>query len=88
MNETEISSPSVTSDVKQSFSKRLREALETLEEGQHITLRTKEDRQTITNVVLALKKKTGRLLTTELVQRRDDEGKIIIRIKRLEDPVA
>jgi len=68
---------------KLSFSKRLRTALETLEVGKCITLRTKEDRQTVTNVVLAVKKKSGHLLTTHLVQSRDDEGKIIIEIKRL-----
>lgn len=87
-NETEISAAEPTGPPKLSFGQRLRAALGTLDEGNCITLRTKEDRQTITNAVLAVKKKTGFKLTTEMLQRRDDEGKMIIRIKRLDEGVA
>lgn len=81
-DENEISTPEAVGPPKLTFGKRLRAALETLEPGKCITLRTKEDRQTITNAVLAVKKKTGAALTTELLQRRDDEGKMVIQIKR------
>lgn len=83
--DTEISAPQPIPKSKPSFGQRLREALLTLEPGKCINLETKQDRQTITNAVLAIKKKTGAKLTTEMVQRRNDEGKMIIRIKRLAD---
>lgn len=79
--ETEISTQQEATP-RLSFSRRLRDALEVLDEGKELVLKTREDRQTITNVVLAVKKKKGVNLKTELVQRRDDEGKIIIRIYR------
>lgn len=81
--ETEIGAVQAAAPPKLSFTKRLQQALETLDIDKQITLRTKEDRQTVTNAVLAVKKKTGFNLTTHLVQRRDEEGKIIIEIKRL-----
>lgn len=71
---------------KLSFSKRLKLALESLQPGKELKLKTREDRQTITNVVLATKKKMGFNLTTKLLQRRDDEGKIVIKISRLDEP--
>lgn len=71
--------------LKLSFSKRLKLALETLEPGKELKLKTREDRQTITNVVLATKKKMGFNLTTKLLQRRDEEGKIVISIRRLDE---
>ena len=80
----EISNPTAAAPPKLSFSKRLRDALSTLEEGKKITLRTKEDRQTVTNAVLAIKKKHGYNLTTHMLQGRDDEGKMIIEIERRE----
>lgn len=72
----------VVEEVRLSFGKRLRQALEALEEGKQITLRTKEDRQTVTNAVLAVKKKKGFDLKTRLLQGRDEEGKMIIQISR------
>lgn len=80
-DEIEISEPTPP---KMNFSKRLRAALETLEEGRAITLRTIEDRQTVTNAVLAIKKKRGFNLTTKMLQKRDETGRMIIEIKRLE----
>lgn len=86
--DTEISTPQTPEVPKLSFSKRLRSALEELAPGKELVLKTKEDRQIITNVVLATKKKMGVQLTTKLLQRRDDEGKIVISIRRLDEPVA
>lgn len=81
--ESEISTPQPITEPKLSFGQRLRAALETLEPGNAILLKTKEDRQTITNAVLAVKKKKGFNLTTRLAESRGDDGKMVVEIKRL-----
>ena len=87
MENEDISPPSPAEAPKVSFGKRLRLALEALPEGEKIEIRTKAERQHITNIVSATQKKLGVKLTTKLLVRRDDdpENKIVIRISRLAD---
>lgn len=83
--EQDISTPQVAEPPKVSFGRRLRNALESLGEGEKITIHTKAERQQITNIVSAVQKKTGNLYTTKLMVRRadDPDGKIAIQITRL-----
>jgi hypothetical protein len=83
--EVDISAPVPVEAPKLSFGRRLRTAIEALPEGEGITIRTKAERQYITNIVSAAQKKLGYRLTTKLLVRRDDdpENKIVIRISRI-----
>lgn len=67
------------------FGKRLRLALENLDEGKALIIRTKTERQHVTNVVSGVKKRLGFNLSTHLLVRRTDDpdGKIVIEIRRL-----
>lgn len=84
-SESDISAPAPAEQPKMSFGRRLRKAIEALPEGEKIDVRTKAERQHITNIVSSCQKKMGIRLTTKLLVRRDDdpENKIVIRISRL-----
>lgn len=72
-------------EFKLPFGKRLRMKLESLHEGEEFTIRTKNERQHVTNVVGMVQRKTGRKFSTNQVRRRseDPDGKITLTIKRL-----
>jgi hypothetical protein len=71
--------------VTTSFTKRLRTALEEMEDGQHRDIRTSAERQQVSNIVGQVQKKLGVKFQTVVLRKRDQdpEGKIAIRIKRI-----
>lgn len=82
----EISAPVRTAEEPpMSFGRRLRLAIEALNEGEKITIRTRNERQQVTNVVGTVQKRLQRRYTThQEVKRSDDpEGKIVLTIRRL-----
>lgn len=84
--EDEIGAPAAVAAARSvPFGRKLRLALESLKEGQGITIRTKTERQHVTNIVGTVQKKTGRRFETHLLVRRTDdpEGKIVIQINRV-----
>ncbi len=68
-----------------SFSKRLRQSLENMTDGQHVDIRTQAERQQVSNIVGQVQKKLGVKYETVVLRKRseDPEGKIAIRISRL-----
>lgn len=84
MPDEEISQPTPV-DQPLSFSKRLRAALETLPEGEAITLRTKKERSQIANITTQLRKTKGLYFSSHVMNKREDEpeGYLIIKIRKL-----
>ena len=83
--DTDISTPTPAEAPKLTFGRRLRMALAALPEGEKIDVRTRVERQQVTNIVSEMQRKLGIKFTTKLLVRRDDDpdNKIVIRISRL-----
>lgn len=84
-DDTEIGQPEVDRNAPEPFSKRLKSALEELDEGQCFTLRTMNERTYITNIIGQVQKKHGIKFKTKVMVRRDEDpqGKLVLQITRV-----
>lgn len=89
----EIGAPAVSNgqDVvaPTSFTRKLRAAVEGLQDGQHIDVRTQAERQQVSNLVGQIQKKMAVKFETTVLRKRaeDPEGKLALRIKRVGTPL-